>query len=74
MEKIRIILVLAIAAMFAGCTRVVPGTALFTPVEYVTTNEPSVPEGYFRNPILPGFYPDPSICRVGDDPRIAGVA
>jgi len=21
----------------------------------------------FRNPILPGFYPDPSICRVGDD-------
>jgi len=23
--------------------------------------------GTFRNPILPGFYPDPSICRVGDD-------
>lgn len=22
---------------------------------------------YFRNPILPGFYPDPSICRVGED-------
>ncbi len=21
----------------------------------------------FRNPILPGFYPDPSICRVKDD-------
>lgn len=21
----------------------------------------------FRNPILPGCYPDPSICRVGDD-------
>ncbi len=21
----------------------------------------------FRNPILPGFYPDPSICQVGDD-------
>jgi xylan 1,4-beta-xylosidase len=21
----------------------------------------------FRNPILPGFYPDPSICRVEDD-------
>jgi xylan 1,4-beta-xylosidase len=21
----------------------------------------------FRNPILPGFYPDPSICRVGSD-------
>ncbi len=22
---------------------------------------------YFSNPILPGFYPDPSICRVNDD-------
>ena len=21
----------------------------------------------FQNPILPGFYPDPSICRVGED-------
>ena len=21
----------------------------------------------FNNPILPGFYPDPSICRVEDD-------
>ncbi len=21
----------------------------------------------YRNPILPGFYPDPSFCRVGDD-------
>jgi alpha-N-arabinofuranosidase len=23
--------------------------------------------GTFHNPILPGFYPDPSICRVGED-------
>ena len=21
----------------------------------------------FQNPLLSGFYPDPSICRVGDD-------
>ncbi|SHM15357.1 alpha-N-arabinofuranosidase [Flavobacterium flevense] len=26
----------------------------------------SAPENY-KNPILSGFYPDPSICRVGDD-------
>jgi xylan 1,4-beta-xylosidase len=25
----------------------------------------------FRNPILPGFHPDPSICRVGDDYYLA---
>lgn len=24
-------------------------------------------EGHFQNPILAGFYPDPSSCRVGDD-------
>ena len=27
----------------------------------------ALPAGQFRNPILAGFYPDPSICRVGDD-------
>ena len=21
----------------------------------------------YRNPVLPGFYPDPSVCRVGDE-------
>lgn len=24
-------------------------------------------EGQYRNPILAGFYPDPAVCRVGDD-------
>ena len=31
---------------------------------FVTAQEPPV---NFRNPILPGFHPDPSVCRVGDD-------
>jgi len=26
--------------------------------------EPSVK---YKNPIIPGFYPDPSICRAGED-------
>jgi alpha-N-arabinofuranosidase len=26
-----------------------------------------LPPGHYRNPILAGYYPDPSICRVGDD-------
>lgn len=26
-----------------------------------------LPSGSYRNPILAGFYPDPAICRVGDD-------
>ncbi len=29
--------------------------------------EAPLPAGHFRNPILAGYYPDPSICRVGDD-------
>lgn len=24
-------------------------------------------QGHFHNPVIPGFHPDPSICRVGDD-------
>ncbi len=27
---------------------------------------PTLAQGY-RNPVVPGFHPDPSICRVGDD-------
>ncbi len=22
---------------------------------------------YYKNPVIPGFYPDPSICRKGED-------
>ncbi len=28
---------------------------------------PDVGTMRYRNPILPGFYPDPSVCRVGED-------
>ena len=31
-------------------------------VTQITAQAPS----NFKNPVLPGFYPDPSICRVGD--------
>ena len=26
-----------------------------------------MPERTFRNPVIPGFTPDPSICRAGED-------
>ena len=29
--------------------------------------EAPLPAGHYRNPILAGYYPDPSICRVGED-------
>lgn len=31
-------------------------------MNYSNTEQPT-----YQNPILPGFYPDPSICRVGED-------
>lgn len=45
-----------------------PMVAVFTPLQYEGTPTASYdPATQYRNPVLPGFYPDPSICRVGDD-------
>lgn len=46
------------------------GQAVFEWVEYAGADpvfEQKPPAGTFQNPILAGFYPDPSIERVGDD-------
>ncbi len=32
-----------------------------------TDRQTPAPDSAFRNPVLPGFHPDPSIVRVGDD-------
>jgi alpha-N-arabinofuranosidase len=29
------------------------------------------PPQYYRNPVIPGFHPDPTICRVGEDYYLA---
>ena len=41
--------------------------AIFTPFVYTDEGSETVPEGCYSNPILKGFYPDPSICRKGND-------
>lgn len=59
-------LVLASSAFAAAA----PAPIVFDSFEYTgrdTVFEQPLPAGHFRNPILAGFYPDPSICRVGDD-------
>jgi len=44
------------------------GSALFTSIHYRGDDGDSVPTAsQYRNPVLAGFYPDPSIIRVGDD-------
>lgn len=43
-------------------------TASFDYLEYEGTYElPPVLPGQFRNPVIPGFHPDPSIVKVGKD-------
>ena len=42
------------------------GWVEFTSFRYRGEEAAAPRPGEFRNPILPGFYPDPSICRAGD--------
>jgi xylan 1,4-beta-xylosidase len=59
-----------ISLLTAVTTTATPPPVTFDWFEYTgrdTVFEQPLPAGHFRNPILAGFYPDPSICRVGDD-------
>jgi len=44
-----------------------PSVARFAWVSYEGKDGPPPPPGQYRNPILAGFYPDPSLLRVGRD-------
>ncbi len=54
-----------LAAISAPCAAA--PTARFAEVSYAAHGVPPMPAGDYRNPILPGFQPDPSIVRVGAD-------
>lgn len=59
-------LLIAVTASFTGAATPVS----FAWFEYSGTDETlnrALDPGEFHNPILTGFYPDPSICRVGED-------
>jgi xylan 1,4-beta-xylosidase len=55
----------------AACLAVLPAAAadvVFTEVRYAGDDGgPAVGPGQYRNPVVAGFYPDPSAIRVGDD-------
>jgi len=63
--------ILAMVGALAAATLVsaapAPEKARFDWVEYSGTDGPAAPAGQYRNPILAGFYSDPSIIRVGSD-------
>lgn len=62
---------LALAALMpALLSAATPAAVTFDWFEYTGRDDlfaAPLPPGHYRNPILAGFYPDPSMCRVGDD-------
>lgn len=55
-------------ALFACSVAAAAGEARFTRIDYSGDDGDPVPAaGEYRNPVLAGFYPDPSAIRVGDD-------
>jgi alpha-N-arabinofuranosidase len=56
----------ALLAMVCAPCAAAP-SARFGELTYVAESVPPTPAGSYRNPILPGFQPDPSVVRVGDD-------
>jgi xylan 1,4-beta-xylosidase len=65
MKHLLLILTFASTAFAAG-----PAPVAFESFSYTGRDiafEAPLPAGHYRNPILAGYYPDPSICRVGDD-------
>lgn len=59
------------ALALAACIAVLPawaGDVTFTEVHYAGDDGgPAVGPTQYRNPVVAGFYPDPSAIRVGDD-------
>jgi xylan 1,4-beta-xylosidase len=54
-------------ALIGGQAQANAPVASFDYLAYEATGgEAPAPDGSFRNPVLPGFHPDPSIVRVGD--------
>ncbi len=65
-----LIVCLVMTASVQAQTKDVTAPVAFKRFEYVgqdVTTQSPLPMGQYRNPILAGFHPDPSLCRVGQD-------
>jgi len=56
---------------FFGTPCAAEPVATFSDFGYRAIDAPAAAPGHFRNPVLPGFHPDPSVLRVGDDYYLA---
>lgn len=63
-------LIALLSAVIPCATAIAAEPVAFDWFEYSGSDpvfEQPLADGQYRNPMLAGFYPDPSICRVGDD-------
>lgn len=58
-------LVAALVSLAAPCAAA--PSARFSEMSYAARDLPETPADHYRNPVLPGFQPDPSIVKVGED-------
>ena len=56
----------ALLALAAAPSAAEP-VATFSDIGYRAIDPPQATPGHYRNPVLPGFHPDPSVVRVGAD-------
>ena len=56
----------AFVAIFAAPAAAEP-MATFSELSYRAAEAPKAAPGHYRNPVLPGFHPDPAVVRVGED-------
>jgi alpha-N-arabinofuranosidase len=66
-KRLRDVVTAAVLATLVTATPAHAGDARFAWFEYSGTDGDALARGQYRNPILAGFYPDPSIVRVGED-------
>jgi xylan 1,4-beta-xylosidase len=69
MRSIYVAVVVVLVALAGGLARADEATVSFDWFEYTgrdSTLAAPLPAGSYRNPILAGYYPDPSITRAGD--------
>lgn len=59
----------ALAAVLTAGSTIAAEPAAFHWFEYAgldATRTQEIPAGFYRNPVLPGYYPDPAVVAVGD--------
>ena len=67
MRSMKLALLGAVSLTIGAASAPAGRTARFDDFTYSGQDGGAVPAGSYRNPVLAGYHPDPSVTRVGDD-------